>query len=140
MSSGNSAYVASLDYEARKRYLGKLKADSLPDSYSIPAGSWSDDVTKWPSIDFGDVYSYLIETTGPFTKEKLKAYKSLEAYNYFCNSYMHTVYHYESGRVFILKAKVNPSHKSADKPHESWVVVCKENGSIRTAHCTCMAG
>ena len=32
------------------------------------------DVTKWPSIDFGDVYSYLIETTGPFTKEKLKAY------------------------------------------------------------------
>ena len=82
MSSGNSAYVAPLDHEARKRYLGKLKADSLPDPYSIPVGSWSDDVTKWPSIDFGDVYSYLIETTGPYTKEKLKAYKSLEAYNY----------------------------------------------------------
>ena len=85
-------------------------------------------------------YSYLIETTGPFTKEKLKAYKSLEEYNYFCNSYVHTVYHYESGRVFILKAKVTPSQNSADKPHESWVVVCKETGSIRTAHCTCMAG
>ncbi len=138
----SSAYLTSLDYdsEARKRYLEKLKTDGLPDPYSIPGGSWSDDVTKWPSVDFGDVYAYLIETTGPFTKDKLKAYKSLEAYNFFCNSYVHTVYYYENGPVCILKAKVNPSQKSPDKPNESWVVVCKESGSIKTAHCTCMAG
>ena len=68
------------------------------------------------------MYSYLIETTGPFTKEKLKVYKSLEAYNYVCNSYVHTVYHYESGRGFILKAKVNPSQKSADSRRASRVM------------------
>ena len=34
-------------------------------------------------MKFGLIYSYLIERTGEFTKEKLKACKSLEAYNYY---------------------------------------------------------
>ena len=120
---------APLDYEARKRCTDELNAAGLPDPYSIPADSWSEDVTKWPNIDFRDVCTYLIETTGPFTKENLKASKSLKAYNYFCNSYVHTMYCFRSGQVFALKAKVNPSQRSGDKPHESWVAVNK-SGSI----------
>ena len=91
----SSKYVASLDYESRKHHLEKLNKDgsavSMPDPYSIPEQLWNQDVTKWPSIEFGDVYTYLIETRGPFTKDKLKAYKSLEAYNYFYNGYVRTV-------------------------------------------------
>jgi len=49
---------------------------------------WVDDVRKWPSVEFGDLYS---ETKGPYTKESLKAYKSLEAYKY-----VHTVFFCES--------------------------------------------
>ena len=70
-----SKYVTSLDYEARKRYPEKLNIGArMPDPYTISSELWEDDIKKWPSIEFGDVYTYLIETRGPFTKDKLKAY------------------------------------------------------------------
>ena len=72
-----------MDYEAQKRYTSKLTTDDgvcLPDPYSISDDLWQNDVKKWPNLEFGDLFMYLIESEGTFTKEKLKAYKSLEAY------------------------------------------------------------
>ena len=53
----------------------KLKVDgeTLPDPYSITEDLWLDDVTKWPSVEFGDLYTY---TKGP--------------YSYFHDGYMRT--------------------------------------------------
>ncbi len=39
----------------------------------------------------------------------------------------------------ILRAYVNPSMKSPDKPHDAWIAV-RGDGTIATAHCKCMAG
>ena len=50
---------------------------------------WCDNMTEWPEFLFGDIYTYLINTKGPFMKEKLKVYKSLGAYNYFLE-WLHT--------------------------------------------------
>ena len=72
-------------------------------------------------------------------KRKFKAYKSLEAYNYFYNGYVRTVYFHSSGKFGIHKAKVNPSQQAADNYHEPWVILCLEITSVITAHCTCMA-
>ena len=44
---------------------------------------WLDDVSRWPPIEFPHVYTFLIDTPGEFTREKLKAFKSLQAYNYY---------------------------------------------------------
>lgn len=90
-----SAYLSSISWEARKRYLEKLTMDEVtfPDPYSIEEGHWSDDVTRWPTMEFGDLYSYLVNTEGSYTQEFLKAYESLEAYNYFFNGYVRTVYY-----------------------------------------------
>ena len=142
MAASRSSYSDSLDYESRKRYFDKLKTDYevLLDPYSVSDDQWVDDVRKWPSVEFGDLYSYLIETKGPYTKESLKAYKSLEAYNYFHSGYVHTVLFYESSpasQYAVLKARVK---RSVDKPHDAWVIVDKGNGSVRSGHCTCMAG
>ena len=140
-----STYVQSLDYEARKRYITKLNIDSesLSDPYNVSQDEWIDDTRKWPSLEFGDIYTYLIETKGPYTKESLKAFKSLEAYNYYHSGYVRTVYIHEtnsSSKYVTLKAKVNPSQKSQDKPHEAWVILHKETGSVMAGHCTRMAG
>ena len=74
-----------------------------------------DDVRRWPNFEFGDLYAYC-----PFTKETLKAYKSLEVFNYFHSGYVHKVYLYQNSptsKYVILKAKVNPSQKSATDAH-----------------------
>ena len=139
-----SDYVGQLDYEARKRYFSKLEIDGgkFPDPYSIQEDQWIDDAEKWPDLEYGDIYNYLIDTPGPYTKENLRAYKSLEAYNFFYSGHVRTVLYYEisstSSHVF-LSAKVNPSQKSASNPHEAWVLM-KRSGLIATGHCTCMAG
>ena len=86
-----SIYAENLPNDVRKGYRKKLKYihDDLLDPYELSSG-WFDDPSVWPDSQFGGIYCYLIETPGLFTKENLKAYKSLEAYNYvllqlFCN-------------------------------------------------------
>ena len=77
-----SEYVKNLTNSAKSRYLEKLTVAgkrTLPDPYSIRNG-WTADLTDWPDLTFGDIYTYLIETPGIYTKESLKAYKSLEGY------------------------------------------------------------
>ena len=70
----------------------------------------------------------------------LKAYKSLQAYNYFFKGYVRTVLFYLWGDFGVLKAKVNPSQRSADNCQEAWVALSMSDGSVKTAHWTCMAG
>ena len=84
-------YYSTLPVAEKKRYKEKVEAitknkflNSL-DPYEIVDG-WIDDIALWPPVEFGCIYSYLIDTPGQFTKEKLKAYKSLEAYNYYIRS------------------------------------------------------
>ena len=124
----SSDYFSTLDYSTRTRYPEKLNIDgeTLPDPYGITDDQWLDDVSKWPTVEFGDVYTYLIDSVGNFTKEKLKAYKSLEAYNYFYNGYVRTVFYYqrESSKFVILSAKVNPSQKAADKARPTKLGLC----------------
>ena len=140
-----SEYQSALDPEAKKRYKEKLAFDSeeLPDPYAVPDEKWVDDITKWPSIEYGDIYNYLIDLKGRYTKESLKAFKSLEAYNYFVSGHVRTVYLYEpseQSKYAILMAEVNPSQKSPNDPHKAWVIVCKKDGEIMSGHCKWKAG
>ena len=81
-------YGKNLAIPEKERYLRRLEvlygnSSSVVDPYEIPEERWSDDISLWPPVEFGDMYSYLVETPGQFTKEKLKAYKSLDAFNYY---------------------------------------------------------
>uniref|UniRef100_A0A1X7VXI9 YqaJ viral recombinase domain-containing protein n=1 Tax=Amphimedon queenslandica TaxID=400682 RepID=A0A1X7VXI9_AMPQE len=70
----------------------------------------------------------------PYTREKLRAYKSLEEYNYYINGYIQTVLYfcYESNpTVCVLKAKVRASQR-ATVLHLTWVAVNKRYGRIIT--------
>lgn len=93
------AYLATLAEPEKRRYHEKLAIlcastgiPSLPDPYSISEDKWMDDVGLWPPVEFGEIYTYLIDTPGLFTREKLKAYKSLDAYNYYIRQVYMIIY------------------------------------------------
>ena len=100
-----------------------------------------DDVLKWPNVEYGDFYNYLIKTPGPFTKKAWMRTNPLRPTISF-TAVMYVPFSYETSpasNYAVLLAKVNPSQKSVSNFHETWVLA-KRNGSIKTAHCTCMAG
>ena len=49
-------YFNQLSYIAQKRYLTKLNIDGciIEDPYSSEESLWSEDMTKWPDLQFGD--------------------------------------------------------------------------------------
>ena len=40
---------------------------------------WVDYVAKWPSVDYGCVYTYFINTPSMYIAEALKSYRSLDS-------------------------------------------------------------
>lgn len=92
-AQGTSKYLDSLSSVAKERYIRKLEClyggpgvptDKLLCPYDdITDDQWTDDVSQWPPVEFGHLYLYFVETPGGYTREALKAYKSLEAYNYY---------------------------------------------------------
>ena len=132
----------SLPQAAKLRYQKKLHLVALPTCpYELPPGSWIDDVTLWPRVEFPDIVLYLIDTPGEFTREKLKAYKSLEAYNYYVSGWVGTcLIHLISEEFCLLKAEVRPSQRTSSAAHVPWVAIRRGDGCISAAHCTCMAG
>ncbi|WAQ97892.1 ING4-like protein [Mya arenaria] len=145
-----SIYVKGLDSEARKRYFSKLMFDkglkTLPDPYKVPDEKWSRDLTNWPSLDFGQLYTYLILSPALFNPTSMRNYKSLEAYRY-RNIYVESkhvqVVHYynvEESPYCFLRAAVTPSMRTRDEPHSAWVCLEKVSAEVYCAHCTCMAG
>ena len=141
-ASPKKRYIETLPPVASERYRKKLDLVGLRKCpYELADQEWEDDVTKWPGVEFPDIVLYLIGTPGEYTRKKLKAYKSLDAYNYFTSGWVGTCFIHEVNREFsVLKTTVKPSQSLSNPPHKAWVAVKRKDGSICTAHCTCMAG
>ena len=84
-SQSFSKYYMSLDTASKQHYLAKLTlstGEQLPDPMTLDC-DWSNDIVHLPCLSWRDVTDYLIDSPSTFTKDSLKAYKSLEAYDYF---------------------------------------------------------
>lgn len=87
-----SDVVAGLNAEHKDRYLSKIKDIGI-DPYELSLDrftSFASFVEK-PNLHYPDIYNYLINTTSTYTGEALKAYKSLEAYNFFIAGWVQEV-------------------------------------------------
>ena len=86
---------------------------------------FSDDMTLWPRIGYV-LFCYFINCPETYTQEQLLSWKQLEAYNYFESGFVRTVLAMEFGqgdqKCCMLKAKVNPSQRTADQAHEAWII------------------
>ena len=89
-------YTKTLEPDDKQLYYKKLRLknwEQLPDPYSLSDG-WSDNISMLPEVSWRDVSEYLIDSPSSFTKEAMKAYKSLEAYDYFmCGHVQYCFYH-----------------------------------------------
>lgn len=54
----------------------------LTDPYLLEPSTWSEDLSLWPDVQYGNIYNYLIESRKEYTAACLKHYRSLDAYNY----------------------------------------------------------
>jgi hypothetical protein len=144
VASKLTTQISHLDTISMNRYAEKLLVDGfmIPDPYGTGL-KYENSTQKWPNVLFGDIYNYLINTPGIYTQESMKAYKSLDGYNFFaCGHVQEVLFSEVSGDspFCVLKSKVMPSQSVTKKPHEPWVCVHKEKGYIISAHCTCKAG
>ena len=78
------------------RYREKLKiatAEQLSDPYTLKE-KWMNDISNIPEITWTDVIYYLLDTSSGYTKKSIKAYKTLEVYDYFvCRHVKNCYYH-----------------------------------------------
>jgi len=141
-----SEYFKALTEENRTDYIKKLTlatGESLPDPFTLQ--NWQTDVKLLPDITWGDIYVYLIEYPSLFSKESLKAYKSLEGYNFFVSGHVQEVSYHgleDKSKFCFVRSEVLPSQRQGvkQKLYKVWIALNKREGWILTANCTCMAG
>ena len=81
-----SEYLKSAETNDAQCYIKKLTltaGECLPDTYTMVAEDWEENINRFPDITWRDFREYLIETPSLYTKESMKAYKSLEVFDYF---------------------------------------------------------
>ncbi|XP_049513405.1 uncharacterized protein LOC125940835 [Dermacentor silvarum] len=137
----NTAYYAQLIGSARARYEEKVRMCDGVDPYTLrPGTDTTTDINALPEVTHGDIVNYLVYSSSFVTLQEMKAFKSLEAHNYFTSGWVKSLSskRLQQGKVLLL-GEVNHSLRLGDGPLKVWVL-CMADGSVLTAHCTCMAG
>ena len=136
-----SEYYRKLDMNGKKRYNEKLDSLQLDDPYTFDPRPGMYSPADVPDIEYPDIYNFLINTPSPYTREELKAYKSLEGYKYLLAGWVGdmSIYVFDGGDKMTLITKVRHSQSVTATPLHPWIAA-KRSGVILFSHCTCMAG
>ena len=141
-----STEYQELGRQAKKRYREKLDLPVIdkgaPDPYAVAGELVEKFSDTLPKIEYADIYNYLVTAPSPVTKEELKAYKSLQGYNYLTSGWVgaiSTILGSADGSKLVVKAKVRHSQSVLSPGLVPWVAA-EQNGTIICAHCTCKAG
>ncbi|KAF4097197.1 hypothetical protein G5714_021205 [Onychostoma macrolepis] len=97
-SLGAASKETSQDREQYHSKLVLANGDCLSDPELLT--EWVDDVSKWPDIHWPAIYCYLVDKPSVYTREKLRAYKSLDTYNYVVCGHVQTVLYSDIGDDF----------------------------------------
>ncbi|XP_064488342.1 uncharacterized protein LOC135400439 [Ornithodoros turicata] len=101
--------------------------------------AWTDDLRLWPNTTSGDIVYYLVNSKACDLQD-VKAYKSLESYNYLqCGWVGKLLAHKINNDAVYVQGDVRPSQAVNNKPHKAWICA-RYSGEVVTAGCTCMAG
>ena len=122
---------------------------SVPDPLFLKDG-WvkeSESMTSWPPIYLSDITLFLMSDHPgkdvEFHKQVLNEYKEGKAYRLFVSGWLKEISCKkiaDDSEYCFLKANCTHSMKISDTPHSAWICANKNNGSIDSAYCTCVAG
>ena len=77
----------------KQEYDSRLKKHGIStDPKMIPDGEWIDDVTKWPDVDDGKLFGYILQVKAVET-DYIGVYKDQKTYSYWMSSFVGTVWH-----------------------------------------------
>ena len=136
---GKARYRDGLNTITRARYFEKIKEIDDIDPYELDKNEWSSNMTKWPEVTYPDIVNYLVYNQSAYTLAELKAYKSLDAYNYFVSGFVQEIGHKIINGRSVFLGKVKHSQRMSDPSLQPWLIVAND-GSVSSGHCTCMAG
>lgn len=85
----HEAYYARLIRSARARYEERVKLCDDVHPYTLqPGADTTTDISAFPEVTHEDIVNYLVFSASFATLEEMKAYKSLEAHNYFTSGWV----------------------------------------------------
>ena len=83
----------------RNEYAEKLKRHNIKrDPLSVTSDCLVDDVTKWPLVDLGKIFSYMLRLK-EFDAEYVGKYKDQKGYSYHQNASEDTIWYFYSKEV-----------------------------------------
>ena len=135
-----SEYYAGLTGPAKTRYREKVLTCGF-DPYMLKKSECSEDLADYPSVEYPDIVNYLVLQTSWITGQQMKAYKSMDAYNFFVSGWVNTIFTKPVAGTdkVVVTARVNHSQRARETPLKTWLLAEKD-GNVCMAHCNCMAG
>ena len=108
-----------LDKIAKEQKLQKLCGLADPYLERSRDGHTSIDWQLWPEVEYPDIYYFLIATPSLHTGDCLKAYKSLDAYNYYASGWVDNIKIFSIPSrpgTYLITARVKHSQKLSANP------------------------
>ena len=85
-----SDYFADLEGPAKSRYQEKITVCGF-DPYALRKSDFSENIELLPNVQYPDIVNYLVLQTSWATQTQMKAYKSMDAYNFFVSGWVNTL-------------------------------------------------
>ena len=85
-----SDYFAGLEGPAKSRYQEKLTVCGF-DPYALRKSDFSENIELLPNVQYPDIVNYLVLQTSWATQTQMKAYKSMDAHNFFVPGWVNTL-------------------------------------------------
>ena len=130
--------ASALKKKIENEYKTRLTMANITDPVSIPKDMWKPEVTSWPLMDMGKIFSFILKHK-EFETDYIGKYKTEKAFSYFDSKFVGPILSCIQDDRSILKTEVTPSQKVNDSPRSVWLCV-KKDGEIVTAWCSCTAG
>ncbi|KAG0430387.1 hypothetical protein HPB47_022740 [Ixodes persulcatus] len=92
--------------------------------------TWEDNLKKWPEIRSPQIVYYLLKTKA-CDLEEVKAYKSLDSYNYVRSGWVGALLVHEIDPCTLLLKGTVQSSQSVNRPNDAWICA-KKDGEVIT--------